>query len=255
LLKVILSLRRQGLSHRSIAERLGISVGRVKYRLRKYARKLMEPARTLRPVNRGRHPLDGILEPATFSTGYRSNSNEVAKVKAALSKNDNHFDPEWSGFTGFQIPDNYHENRLSILPKDPYSIFAYWELTGDTRSIATLHFQRSWEEMSFTARIYDTTGVLHFDGFNASWQEIELHPMANNWYFEHLTPGHYYCVEIGVKDGNGNFLPLIRSNTAVTPRDKAGPLRVKKQQQGWNTSRLPSQEEIEHISSYTWYRN
>ncbi|MDA8235437.1 MAG: DUF4912 domain-containing protein [Clostridia bacterium] len=257
MLQVILDLRRQGLSYRRIAEELGISVGRVKFRLKKYIRQLLDTSKRTRPINKQLFSFDGNLESTVFSNGYKVNEKKADKIKDVLKKFNNSVETEWRDFKGFAIPQGYRENRLVILPKDPYSIFGYWELTEDSRNITTAHYQRPWEDLILAARIYDLTGVLHFDGFNALWREHIMHPMTNNWYFEQLVPGHHYCVEIGVKSDMGAFLPMVRSNTVTTPRDTAGAIRLRgqHQQQGWSVTSLQEKDLIEHLSSYSWFRS
>ena len=257
MLKNILSLRRQGLSYRGIAEELGISIGRVKYRLKKYIRQLLDSSKRIHAINidPNSQVLDLKGEPNVISSSYMVNAGKKEKVKDVLNKFNNAVEAQWQEFKGFSIPHGYQENRLTILPKDPYSIFGYWELTEDSRNITEAHFQRLWRELTLAVRIYDLSGVVHFDGFNALWREHILHPMADNWYFEQLIPGHYYCVEIGVKGDNGSFFPLVRSNTVATPRDTAGPARVRGQQQGWSASCPQEQEPIKHLSSYSWFRS
>lgn len=116
------------------------------------------------------------------------------------------------------LPMYYGEDRLTLLVRDPWWIFAYWEITPQSiekiRSQLTANFI-----LKQVLRVYDITGVPEFTGDNAnSFFDIELTPAADNWYIHVGNPNRSYCAEIGLKDPVGNFYRIVRSNTVTTPR-------------------------------------
>lgn len=122
-----------------------------------------------------------------------------------------------------EIPSRYGEDRLTLLVRDPWWIYAYWEITPQT-----------WQEArakvsSFPSkevlRVYDVTDIFEFRGENArGFFDIELSPFADNWYINVGNPDRSYCAELGLRTEDGRFYPLLRSNTVRTPRYGMSPI-------------------------------
>jgi len=153
----------------------------------------------------------------------------------------------------FQVPERYDENYLVLLVRDPYCLFAYWELTGEQRGLVTGEFGCSWGEVPLLLRLYDVTG-LNFDGRNAhSFKDISVHALADNFYLQELEANKGYCVDLGVIAPDGRFVTIVRSNTVATPRDTLADGSV------WEMADLLDREvkkpvkEIETISSAGYY--
>jgi hypothetical protein len=107
------------------------------------------------------------------------------------------------------LPETYGEDRLVLLPIDPYWVHAYWELTPTDRPAGG----DAW----FILRVYDVTGI-DFDGSNAdSYFDIDLDPDARNWYINLGSPGKSLCAELGRILQDGTFSPRVRSNAIQTP--------------------------------------
>lgn len=118
-----------------------------------------------------------------------------------------------------QIPERYNENYLVLLVRDPYCLFAYWELTAEQQELITKEFGCSWGGVPLLLRLYDVTG-LNFDGRNAhSFKDISVHALADNFYLHDLEANKGYCVDLGVITPDGRFITIIRSNIVSTPRD------------------------------------
>jgi len=66
-------------------------------------------------------------------------------------------------------------------------------------------------------RIYDVSHII-FDGTNAHrFFDIEIGPEASNWYIDTGGPGRSWCVDLGLRLPNGEFITIVRSNTVYTP--------------------------------------
>lgn len=117
-----------------------------------------------------------------------------------------------------EIPSRYGEDRLTLLVRDPWWIFAYWEVTPRTWEDARRRIGRE-VPLKQVLRVYDITGIEEFTGENAnSFFDIELTPFADNWYINVGVPDRSYCVELGFKTPGGSFYRILRSNTVRTPR-------------------------------------
>ena len=112
-----------------------------------------------------------------------------------------------------ELPANYGDNVIYLLVRDPYWLYAYWEIQKDhqERTLSTL--KAGWEDVRSILRIYNTTEKAG----KPSFFDIELQGLAINW-FIHVEPNHSYVVEIGLLHRDGRFAVLARSNEVVTPR-------------------------------------
>jgi len=121
-------------------------------------------------------------------------------------------DPLWDE----PLPDRYHDDRITLIARDPYWLYTYWELTpmnwararGILGEIAT----------QLTLRVHDYPP--HQGGQARGWMDIEVSAEARHWYLHGGRPGHAFEVEIGLRAEDGRFVPLARSNRVTTPLDR-----------------------------------
>jgi hypothetical protein len=121
------------------------------------------------------------------------------------------------------LPRAYGRDRIVLLPRDPWTAFAYWEVTPTSRVQALRALGSDAEGAREVLRVYDVT-FLTFTGDNA-WLsfDVELPGGADHWYLNVGRPGASFCAEIGLRTPGGRFLPLARSNTIATPRAAPSP--------------------------------
>jgi hypothetical protein len=121
------------------------------------------------------------------------------------------------------LPWAYGEDRIALLARDPWWLFAYWELTPTTRVRALRSLGTDGEGAREVLRVHDVT-FIRFTGDNA-WHsfDLELPPGTESAYVNVGRPAASYCVELGLRTPAGRFLPLLRSNTAATPRSAPSP--------------------------------
>jgi hypothetical protein len=120
------------------------------------------------------------------------------------------------------LPHEYGEDRITLLARDPYIAYAYWEVTA-----ARIEKEKAWFgwDSKLVVRIYDVTGV-QFDGRNAtSYYDQEVSDLSGNWYFDFGRPTHSFCADLGLLAPSGRFLTLARSNVAAMPRDGVSDVR------------------------------
>lgn len=117
---------------------------------------------------------------------------------------------------GFELPAVYGENKLVLLVRDPWWLYAYWEATPE-REQEVLGFVRS-SGLSIEAkvlRIYDVTDKEWPD--THAFFDIEV-GIANNWYVDVGKPDRQWITELGFRAHGGRFFSLVRSNCVRTPR-------------------------------------
>lgn len=114
----------------------------------------------------------------------------------------------WSG-----LPENYGDNLIHLLVRDPHMLFSYWEIQRDHEARCLQKLGSSWDGVRSVLRVYITSeknGKAFFD--------ITLQGLARDWYIA-AEPNKSYVIEIGLLHKDGRFVALARSNEVTTPRD------------------------------------
>ena len=121
----------------------------------------------------------------------------------------------------FIFPQTYGVNRLRLLVKDPEWMFAYWDV--DPRSLASLRAdlgERASALSQLTLRVFEERG---------GGASTFLVPQdARTWYVPTRLAGRAYRAEVGVILPSGEFRPLARSNSVVTPRGARSSQKAKR---------------------------
>lgn len=110
----------------------------------------------------------------------------------------------------FIFPESYGVNRVRLLVKDPYWLFAHWDVDPRVREgLRREKGERVAALARLTLRLTDNAGA---GGL------IVLPEGARSWYVR-AVPGHRaYRVELGLTLPSGEYRPLARSNAVSTPR-------------------------------------
>ena len=119
----------------------------------------------------------------------------------------------------FNFPQGYGDQKIVILARDPWWVFAYWEVRRDREEEILGKIKSEGDSAVKTIlRVYDVTNI-SFDGKNAhSHFDIELNSLASSWYINVGSPEKCWIVDIGIVTKNGSFYLLARSNMVKTPR-------------------------------------
>jgi len=120
-------------------------------------------------------------------------------------------------------PRAYGRDRIVLLVRDPWWVFAYWELTPTSRIETLRRLGAEAEGAIEVLRIHDVT-FIDFTGENA-WTSLDVEPTpgTESWYVNVWKPAASYCAELGVRTQAGRFVPIMRSNTVTTPRPQPSP--------------------------------
>jgi len=112
-----------------------------------------------------------------------------------------------------EIPRGYNVDRIVAMVRDPYWIFAYWEITDHKYRELERTFMDSWPKCKMILRVYDKTSgkPTHFD--------IALTPEARTWYIS-VSAERRYQVAIGALSPEGRFELVAISNIVETPSGK-----------------------------------
>ncbi len=118
-----------------------------------------------------------------------------------------------------ELPRRYGVDRLVLLVRDPYWLYAYWEITATRQEeFNATYGPRAWNSTRPVLRVYDVTGV-NFNGYNAnSYMDINVQEGVDNWHIPVGQPNRSFCVDLGRMFPDGRFITLLRSNVVTTPR-------------------------------------
>jgi hypothetical protein len=119
----------------------------------------------------------------------------------------------------FVFPASYGVNRIRLLVKDPYWLFAHWDL--DPASVEKLR-----EEAGERAAALSRLTLKVIDAANGGGRVILLPEGARSWYIRADSAPRTYRAELGITLPSGEFRGLASSNTVATPPVGAAPGRA-----------------------------
>lgn len=115
-----------------------------------------------------------------------------------------------------RVPQYYGEDKMVLLVRDPWWLFAYWEVTPGRQKQLQYEMGAEASDCKTVLRVYDVTGGLSLPRSN-SFFDIELNFYADNWYIDTGLPDREWLAEIGYRTASGRFFTLVRSNRVRTP--------------------------------------
>lgn len=112
-----------------------------------------------------------------------------------------------------RMPPNYNENVLILLVQKPETVYAYWELSA-----------HQWKALAnkggLYLRLYAYPEQSELDNGAVLEKEVLLPVNCSNWYFNGMLSEREYYTELGWKSAEGLFIPILRSDPVVTPRNR-----------------------------------
>jgi len=112
------------------------------------------------------------------------------------------------------LPENYEDNRLVMLIRDPYWVHLFWEIQPWKVEEGLRTLNRRQDEVSWILRVIDSGGAR--GGYP---MDVGIDPSARSWYLQLSPPGASFHTQIGLIDREGRFTPLAVSNTVTLPVD------------------------------------
>lgn len=112
-----------------------------------------------------------------------------------------------------ELPDNYGDDQIYLIVRDPYWIYSYWEIQDSYQREQLEKLGGNWENVVSVLRVYDTTD----ESQKTSFSDVVLQNMVKCWYLN-TQPNHSYFVELGLLHKDGRFICLAKSNHVTTPR-------------------------------------
>jgi len=120
----------------------------------------------------------------------------------------------------FEFPQNYGDNKVVLMVRDPWTFYAYWEIKKEVEdSVKAEIHKRGLKISKSVLRVYNIPegGA---DPQEKMALEYELKDWANSWYVHVSDPGEEWIADIGIVCDNGEFFRLARSNAVRTPPNR-----------------------------------
>jgi hypothetical protein len=149
--------------------------------------KILKRGNKMIEINRDREKLSLDID-SEATSGYGDGD---MKSKLEIDQNDH-----------YQLSEQYQNNRIVLMVKNPESVHVYWEYTKE----------RFKDDPFLILRFYDLTN----ENF-IKYYDINITQDHYNWYINKLNPEHSYVVELGILDKNDEFQAMLRSNQVKTP--------------------------------------
>lgn len=106
-----------------------------------------------------------------------------------------------------ELPETYGTKRLFLTARDPYWLFAYWDL--------------SWHQFMDAARAaHDSKVFLEvYDAGGNRVQQVQINEHSRNWYVHVSQADADYSAQLGYYNHEGDFVAISSSSAVKTPRD------------------------------------
>ena len=108
------------------------------------------------------------------------------------------------------LPFSYNKTKLTLMVRDPYWAYAYWDFSADTWNWIVI----------FRERDHGAKPKLRLHNLDSGeCRDLDIFLDARNWYLELGVPCTAFEAELGLLDSSGKFHLIVRSNRVRTPRN------------------------------------
>ena len=112
------------------------------------------------------------------------------------------------------LPKDYGDTSITILPKDPVSIFTYWSINKETKkSLEKKYGSDFFQKSKLVIRIYDMTDNTRKTGF-----DVFIDTDDNSYYINVGKFNRSWVANIGYITENGRFVSVAKSNVLEMPK-------------------------------------
>ena len=120
------------------------------------------------------------------------------------------------------LPLRYGITTLVLLVRDPWWLYAYWEVTPARAAEVTRMMSAEERARHETVlRLYDITDARGDIAAARRTLDVVLTHDVDNWFVDTGEANRTWVAELGYRTAAGRFYALVRSNVVTTPR--AGP--------------------------------
>ena len=106
------------------------------------------------------------------------------------------------------LPASYFTDELVLMPKNPTTLYIYWEIRDDT-----------YERLATNNGVIDNVVIKIFKNGH-EYRKIIRHERIGSHYITEIDVNQNYEASIGYEDQYGNFSEVAHSVEAIAPNDK-----------------------------------
>jgi hypothetical protein len=114
-----------------------------------------------------------------------------------------------------ELPETYGVDECEVLFKDPFWVFAYWEVTEGGISSARAQLGQSAQSSKLVLRMFTT--VPGPEGVDRQTEDVDLPWNHGRRYMQAPKPGAHLRVAVGLLSGEGYFAPIAHSSLVRVP--------------------------------------
>jgi hypothetical protein len=114
-----------------------------------------------------------------------------------------------------ELPETYGVDECEVLYKDPFWVFAYWEVTDGGLSSARAQLGQSAQSSKLVMRMFTTVPAA--EGVDRQIHDIELPWNHGKRYLQAPKPGAHLRVAVGLLSSEGYFAPIAHSSLVRVP--------------------------------------
>jgi len=120
-----------------------------------------------------------------------------------------------------ELPETYGLDECEALYKDPFWLFAYWEVTEHGLRAARAQLGPSSETARLVLRLFTT--IQGANGTERQTNDLDLTWNHGRRYFQAPRPGAHLRVAVGLLSKEGYFAPIAHSSLVRVPHAEPGP--------------------------------
>jgi hypothetical protein len=114
-----------------------------------------------------------------------------------------------------ELPETYGVDECEVLYKDPWWVFAYWEVTDGGLDGARAQLGPSAGSARLVLRLFTTT--MKDEHTHRELHDIDLHGRHGRRYLPSVKPGAHLRVAVGLLSTEGYFAPIAHSSLVRIP--------------------------------------
>ena len=154
---------------------------------------------------------------------------------------------------GQRYPILSEEDAIVLLMVSPHLGHVSWNVREQSARDARSRHEGAFANALLIVRIYDVTDII-FNGFNAhKYFDLDVKKLTGNYYFPVERHARNYLAEMGLRNTQGTFYPLSRSNTMFFDRDRpSGNYQTTGLFVGTLPNRIFPVENVFDASAYEW---
>ncbi len=110
-----------------------------------------------------------------------------------------------------ELPMGYDEDRAVLMVRDPYWVYAYWDL-----SHTTVQRARDHGDYRLLLRVQELGGFERTDP--SAFYDVAVPKVARSWYLRLPSDGRRYRVEVALQHRDGTYTKVAQTNVVDVPR-------------------------------------